>query len=308
MPSYELDDGVTNHASLSDPAEPRVNNVSDNQYIDTRQPVDDILTVPVQLQLNNKDRIMVIRFDNNVEYKLHVVDEHIDKLHKHANDALCMSDNEVDIAEVEERQDDNNKQHKTDNDNNNKEHTIDIKDNKDSSTKSVITVKQDSSADDSSKQRYTLRHYIIKYAGHPEGKRPAMIAVDEGVWAFIASFIGIAVVCLINFNAFWMGLHDTHLSMVIGSFGASAVLLYSAIQSDLSQPRNVIGGHIFAAIVGCIIQYIPNNGYDLIWVKGALAVSIAITVMNITKTLHPPAGATALIAILPSPTVQPIGM
>lgn len=40
------------------------------------------------------------------------------------------------------------------------------------------------------------------------------------------------------------------LSLLIGSFGASAVLLYGAVRSPLAQPRNLLGGHVFSAIIG----------------------------------------------------------
>ncbi|MFR9014303.1 MAG: HPP family protein, partial [Desulfovibrio piger] len=34
--------------------------------------------------------------------------------------------------------------------------------------------------------------------------------------------------------------------MLIGSFGASAVLLFAAPDSPLSRPRNLLGGHFFS--------------------------------------------------------------
>lgn len=36
----------------------------------------------------------------------------------------------------------------------------------------------------------------------------------------------------------------------VGSFGATAVLIYGAQQSPLAQPKNVLGGHGIAALVG----------------------------------------------------------
>lgn len=49
--------------------------------------------------------------------------------------------------------------------------------------------------------------------------------------------------------------NNTSYIMMIGSFGASAVLLYSAWEVPLAQPRNLIGGHVLSAIVGVTIQY-----------------------------------------------------
>lgn len=103
--------------------------------------------------------------------------------------------------------------------------------------------------------------------------------------------------------------------LAIGSLGATAVLLYVVPESPLSQPRNVIGGHMVSALSGVIISQLfalnsrfadpltedntivqQNSWYHLTPVAYALAVAIAIFGMQITKTVHPPGGATALIA------------
>jgi CBS-domain-containing membrane protein len=61
--------------------------------------------------------------------------------------------------------------------------------------------------------------------------------------------------------------------MVIGSFGASAVLIYGAIKSPLAQPRNLIGGHIISAIIGVTCyKFFPSQ----IWLASSLAVATAI--------------------------------
>ncbi len=53
-------------------------------------------------------------------------------------------------------------------------------------------------------------------------------------------------------------------------------------------------GHFLAALVGtCLEQAL---GTSVTWLKGALAVSVAILLMQFTKSLHPPAGATAFYA------------
>jgi CBS-domain-containing membrane protein len=92
--------------------------------------------------------------------------------------------------------------------------------------------------------------------------------------------------------------------MIIGSFGASAVLIYGAIKSPLAQPRNFIGGHLFSALVGVAsYQCFSSN----LWFASALAVATAIAVMHATKTLHPPGGATALIAVIGSQRIHDLG-
>ncbi len=91
---------------------------------------------------------------------------------------------------------------------------------------------------------------------------------------------------------------------MIGSFGASSVLIYGAIQSPLAQPRNLVGGHLISTLVGVTVyKFIP----DIIWLSAPLAVSFSIILMQITKTLHPLGGATALLAVIGSEKIKMLG-
>ena len=72
----------------------------------------------------------------------------------------------------------------------------------------------------------------------------------------------------------------------------------------LTQPRNLMGGHILSAFIGVLIYgWIP----DPLYLSGALSVTTAIAVMHLTKTTHPPGGATALIAVIGSERVHQLG-
>ncbi len=81
-------------------------------------------------------------------------------------------------------------------------------------------------------------------------------------------------------------------------------MIYGAIRSPLAQPRNLIGGHIISAIVGVTIYKLLHNQ---MWLAAAVAVATAIAIMHATRTLHPPGGATALIAVIGSPKVHNLG-
>ena len=85
---------------------------------------------------------------------------------------------------------------------------------------------------------------------------------------------------------------------------ATAVLIYGAIKSPLAQPRNLIGGHIISAIIGVTTYKVFHNQ---MWLAAAVAVATAIAVMHATRTLHPPGGATALIAVIGSPKIHDLG-
>ncbi|KIW77533.1 hypothetical protein Z517_09979 [Fonsecaea pedrosoi CBS 271.37] len=89
--------------------------------------------------------------------------------------------------------------------------------------------------------------------------------------------------------------------IVIASFGAAAILEYNTIESPLAQPRNLIFGHFLAAVIGVGITKLflllpPDRFEEQRWAAGALAVGCASILMSFTKTIHPPAGATALLA------------
>ncbi len=120
--------------------------------------------------------------------------------------------------------------------------------------------------------------------------RPPRVAPAEILWSFAGAMAGIGLVAWLHENV----VGPAGLTMLIGSFGASAVLLYGAPKSPLAQPRNLLGGHFLSALFGVAVR-LSVAGPD--WLVCALAVAGAIALMHATSTLHPPGGATALIAV-----------
>mgnify|MGYP000843984316 FL=1 len=142
------------------------------------------------------------------------------------------------------------------------------------------------------KRGYRKTRYILY--------KETLINYKEHFWAFLGSFFGIGIIAYMQSKTF---MHND-VVFLIGSFGASSVLIYGIIQSPFSQPRNLIGGHLISSIVGVTVaKFVP----DILWLTAPLAVSISIVLMQITKTLHPPGGATALIAIIGSPKIKALG-
>lgn len=130
--------------------------------------------------------------------------------------------------------------------------------------------------------------------------KETLIDTKEHILTFLGAFVGIGIVGFINSKCFV--LNDN--LFLIGSFGASSVLIYGVINSPLAQPRNLIGGHLVCALIGVTVhKLIPNE----IWLASALAVALSIVAMQITKTLHPPGGATALIANIGSEKIKALG-
>lgn len=83
-----------------------------------------------------------------------------------------------------------------------------------------------------------------------------------------------------------------YLPLIVAPIGASAVLLFAVPASPLAQPWPIIGGNVLSAIVGIACADLIDHAI----VAPAVAVSAAILLMSLTRSLHPPGGATALTA------------
>lgn len=140
--------------------------------------------------------------------------------------------------------------------------------------------------------------YFKKMRGTTQS--PPRVALSEVLWSWTGAVIGIALVGLLHARL----VDQAGQALLIGSFGATAVLVYGAIRSPLAQPRNVFGGHVLSALIGVCAQEILGATP---WLAAAVAVATAIAVMHLTKTLHPPGGATALIAVIGGDSVHSLG-
>ncbi len=144
----------------------------------------------------------------------------------------------------------------------------------------------------------TLKAYLSKMKGG--AKSPPGVGLTEVFWSWLGAAVGIGLCGYLSAQYF----EPRDLTLIIGSFGASAVLVYGAIKSPLAQPRNLVGGHVISALVGVAVFRLFG---DTPWVAASLGVSLAIAAMLLTKTLHPPGGATALIAIIGGRKIHDLG-
>lgn len=143
-----------------------------------------------------------------------------------------------------------------------------------------------------------MSSFFLKMKGG--AKSPPGVGPMEILWSWLGSTVGIALCGYLSAKYF----EPRDLSLIIGSFGASAVLVYAAIKSPLAQPRNLLGGHILSGLVGVACFKLFG---DTLWIASAMSVSLAIVVMLFTRTLHPPGGATALIAVIGGKKVHDLG-
>jgi CBS-domain-containing membrane protein len=144
----------------------------------------------------------------------------------------------------------------------------------------------------------TIIEYLAKMRGG--AKSPPGVPAIEVLWAWIGAVTGVGLCAYLSSEY----CEPRDLSLFIGSFGASAALVYGAIKSPFSQPRNLVGGHVISGLVGVTCFQVFGN---TVWLACAMAASFAAVAMLITKTMHPPGGATALIAVIGGPKVHSLG-
>jgi CBS-domain-containing membrane protein len=107
--------------------------------------------------------------------------------------------------------------------------------------------------------------------------------------AWLGGFLAISSVTLLS-NTF-------SVALVLGSFGASCVLVFGFPDVPFSQPRNVFGGHFLSSLIGLMCLTL----FGATWWSVAIAVGTAISVMMFTRTTHPPAGSNPVIIYLVKP-------
>lgn len=86
-------------------------------------------------------------------------------------------------------------------------------------------------------------------------------------------------------------------SLLLGSFGASCVLVFGYPDLPFSQPRNVLLGHVLSSLVGLLCLHLLGPS---VW-SLAIAAGSAIALMMLTRSVHPPAGSNPVIIFLTLP-------
>jgi len=126
--------------------------------------------------------------------------------------------------------------------------------------------------------------------------------------AFIGSFLSIFILAIVTHH---LKLEGSDLTLIVGSFGAQAVLIFGAPKAPLAQPWNCLVGDAVSAFIGVSCRKVSvASGVDIVensYLPAAFAVSLSIAAMMLLKALHPPGGASALIAVQGSARVRDLG-
>ncbi|KKK22758.1 hypothetical protein ARAM_003908 [Aspergillus rambellii] len=138
--------------------------------------------------------------------------------------------------------------------------------------------------------------HFLGYRGdqHPRPLGNLVIAF----WSTLGVFCGVLLIAEVSLQV--PAFQNHHAPIIVGSFGAAAVLEFCAIESSLAQPRNAILSQFIASVIGVSIAKLfalNPHAHSMPELGGALACAITTAIMLLTNTVHPPAGATALLAV-----------
>lgn len=111
--------------------------------------------------------------------------------------------------------------------------------------------------------------------------------------SLISCIAGVGAACAIGVLTH-MEASVTEVALVMAPFGATTVLVFGLPNSPLAQPKNVVLGHLITALIGVIFtQWIGVTPLTL-----AIATGLGVSMMLLTKTTHPPAGANPILIML----------
>lgn len=131
------------------------------------------------------------------------------------------------------------------------------------------------------------------------GPGKSNVSLHEKIISAAAGLVGIGLIMAISQHF----LDSQSLPWVVASMGASAVLLFAVPKGPLSQPWSFVAGHLFSAFIGISVARLITDPV----MASAVAVSLAIFVMYLTRSLHPPGGATALTAVVGGSAITELG-
>ena len=137
------------------------------------------------------------------------------------------------------------------------------------------------------KSKYTWAK-ITKYLSrlHGSSTYQPRFSSQQVLFSYLGSFVGIGALAYLSIGSGY--------PLIAAPFGAAAVLVFAVPNSPLAQPRNLIFGNLLGGIVSIVMVSLFGSEP---WVM-ALSVATAIKIMQVTKTLHPPGGAVALVGVM----------
>ncbi len=121
---------------------------------------------------------------------------------------------------------------------------------------------------------------------------------------WISAVGGLLGILAVGWSSYFLLGKNPGAILIISSMGSSAVLLFAAPHSAMSQPWPLVGGHLVSAVIGVVCAHWLANDLTL---AAAMAVALSIAAMYSLRCLHAPGGATAVAAVLGGETVNALG-
>ena len=126
-----------------------------------------------------------------------------------------------------------------------------------------------------------------------------VMSEKEFIISIVGAFIGTLIASF--FSNTILAAED--MPLILASTGASAILLFSLPFSPVSQPWNLVGGHLVSAVVGVSCYYLVPDEL----VAASLSIPFAMLFMHHLRCMHPPGGATAITAVIGGANVHALG-
>jgi CBS domain-containing membrane protein len=125
------------------------------------------------------------------------------------------------------------------------------------------------------------------------------LSTAEKFRSALAAFVAIFLLGYIS-SRFVSGIG---LPILVGSMGASAVLVFAISHSPLAQPWPLVGGSILPALIGVSCwKLVPDT-----LLAAALSISLSLIVMQLLRCLHPPGGSLAILPLVGDASVHELG-
>ena len=88
--------------------------------------------------------------------------------------------------------------------------------------------------------------YFKKILGAGE-KSPPRVSLSYSCFSFLGSFVGMTAIALLHS---YVMKPEANMVLLVGSFGAMSVVVFSAFESPMAQPKNVIIGNTVGGLLG----------------------------------------------------------
>ncbi|KAF8632508.1 hypothetical protein AX15_001841 [Amanita polypyramis BW_CC] len=150
-------------------------------------------------------------------------------------------------------------------------------------------------------------YWLSRWAGYRTMPQPKISKYRSIFWSFIGTFCAVALIQGVFTKAKSFVGHD--IPPIVYSYGSAALVAFATLDSPTAQPRAFLLGHIIGALVGVSVTklfHLVHGEERFPWLTASLSCGTTILLMTLTNTLHPPAGATSILAAI-TPEVRAMG-